>query len=112
MNLEFSHTTLHRYPKPAWDSHNHTWLHPQNTVHQRVTSHSITLEQDTPLVVHQDYYNNETSYFHLLAPHQELLIVSHGTVVTEAAEALPESSVQEAQNCRGAETEFMWISPA
>lgn len=111
MNLEFSHTTLYRYPKPAWDSHNHTWLHPQNTVHQRVTSHSISLEQNTPLVAHKDYYNNQTSYFHLMAPHQELLIVSRGVVITEAAEALPESLVEEAQNCLGAETEFIYPSP-
>lgn len=111
MILKFSHTTRYCYSQPAWDSHNYIWLYPIDNGKQQVISHSINVSPEVCLIEHKDYYGNKNSYFHLLAPHKELKIVSWGTVITKPAQALPGTLVQEVQKYQEAETEFTYSSP-
>lgn len=82
MLLSILHETEYTYSEPAWDSFNELRLQPADDYRQTLLSFDLTVDPDTPVRNHLDYYGNTTHHFHLSERHDRLSIVSEALVST------------------------------
>ncbi len=78
------HVTQYTYPEPVRDSANQIMLYPLKDQHQSLQSQRIAITGEPVVEVYKDYYGNEVGSFMKSAPHTELRIDSHISVITFA----------------------------
>jgi transglutaminase-like putative cysteine protease len=79
-SYRIQHSTTYTYDADVTGSYGVFHLRPRDLEWQRCLSHEITIDPaPNDLFVHDDLYGNAKSYFHVTAPHRELVVtaVSH-----------------------------------
>jgi transglutaminase-like putative cysteine protease len=77
------HVTKYTYPEAVRDSANQIMLYPIKDENQEVKSQRLIISGEPKIETFRDYYGNEVGSFTNTAPHKELLIESHISVVTK-----------------------------
>lgn len=93
MKLKISHTTHYSYGSSVIDSVNELRLSPKTDEHQICHEHTILTEPPVNLFSYEDYFGNQTHFFTLNAPHEELKITMNSIVETNIPDNPPTSSL-------------------
>jgi len=88
LRLEICHVTRYRYDTPVTDSVNEIRLSPRTDERQACYQHRLLIEPNVQLQSYEDYFGNRVHSFTAYAPHSELVITSHSTVVTRDRDVL------------------------
>ncbi|BBI36259.1 transglutaminase family protein [Cohnella abietis] len=88
MRLDLCHVTKYRYDSSVTDSVNEIRLTPRTDERQACYQHQLIIEPNVQLLSYEDYFGNRVHSFTANAPHRELTITSHSTVVTRDRDVL------------------------
>jgi transglutaminase-like putative cysteine protease len=88
MRLEICHVTRYRYETPVTDSVNEIRLTPRTDERQACYQHRLVIEPNVQMQSYEDYFGNRVHSFTANAPHAELVITAHSTVVTRDRDVL------------------------
>lgn len=92
MRLDICHTTKYRYDSSVTDSVNEIRLTPRTDERQACYQHRIIIEPNVQLLSYEDYFGNRVHSFTANAPHMELVVTSHSTVVTRDRDVIWKSA--------------------
>ncbi|EFK08469.1 transglutaminase-like protein [delta proteobacterium NaphS2] len=83
MRYRIRHQTTYQYSEPASLSQNELFLHPRETLFQRVLKSGLTIEPE-PQYMHDrtDYFGNRATVFMVQHSHSELTITAQSVVET------------------------------
>ncbi len=85
MIRQVRHRTLYRYSTPVTLSHHLAHLAPRATPQQRCLGFDLSIDPPPRLIDHStDYFGNETTYFELDVPHDQLRVEAVTTVAVTA----------------------------
>ncbi|WP_239615761.1 transglutaminase family protein [Cohnella mopanensis] len=88
MKLDICHVTKYRYDSSVTDSVNEIRLTPRTDERQACYHNRLVVEPNVQLLSYEDYFGNRVHSFTAHAPHRELVITSHSTVVTRDRDVL------------------------
>lgn len=88
MKFDICHVTRYRYDSSVMDSVNEIRLTPRTDERQACYQQRLVIEPNVQLLSYEDYFGNRVHSFTANAPHKELVITSHSTVVTRDREVV------------------------
>ena len=89
MKLSVIHETRYTYESPVIQAHHVAYLRPLDNEIQRLQTHSLYVSPAPDAVAHSDdRLGQRRTYFELVAPHDEMVVIAHSTL--ETTELAPE----------------------
>ena len=83
MKLSVTHETRYKYESPVVQAHHMAYLHPLHNATQHVHSYSLDISPAPENIARSlDRQGQERTYFELLIPHDEMVIVAHSELDT------------------------------
>ena len=101
MRYRVRHTTTYTYDDEVTDSYGVFHLRPRDLDWQRCETHEVSIDPaPSDLSGHVDLYGNQKSYFHVVAPHTELVVTATSLIEVEAPVYTEDALERPWEECR------------